>query len=623
MFFSGTFVMPIRQRTVASMITAIVIILSILPRPRCAEVEEALPLSRAAMPELLIGVGTRAAGMGGTSAGIIDDLSSLYWNPAGLNRLRHTEIEFIHNSWIQDVSRETLLFGLPLNFMFSGLSGSAAAVGINYFDLGSIDITGESPDGGIIFNHEVLDLFMLGAQAGLGFTLSPALAVGGAFKFAYQDLGAKSFIGLGLDIGLQYYGIKNVDLGIALGNLGFSLDGYGLPQTLRLGGAYNIEPAPGHKIIAGADAEMSMLAVRPGPYHFGVEYQHNETAALRLGYRFSDDDSSACGSGLSMGMGIKIGGWKFGYAFASQGDWGDAHRISAGLDFQKSAKVILEKKESFEAAEKPPAPVLSWSRIKDAVYPEIQDISISREEMAMQKLLQENIRIKVDVKEHPAGGIREVVFRARRVSGPRIIRWELHLADQSGKPLRKYAGKDLPRILRWDGKTEDGEAAASASAGSLRYRLVLRDVKGGQEVRTGKLLASQCRGQVRKSGEKKHLVGQKIFGPVPFKTGRAEITPLGAECISEAAGFIRKYPRAKILVEGFCDQEEADQAITLSKARAQAVARYLTAYHNISLSRILVRGRKEKESGDSGQEGQSRSVIITVEGRKQPGTGSK
>ncbi len=602
------------QRAAAIIITVAIIILSILPRPRCAEVEETLPFSQVAMPELLIGVGTRAVALGGVAAAISDDLSSLYWNPAGLSQGRHAELEFTHNSWIQAVSQETLLFGLPVNFIFPSLPDGMAALGINYFSLGGIEKTSESPDGGVIIEDEVLDLFMLGVQAGFGFTLTSDLAMGGAFKFAYQDLGVKAYIGLGLDIGLQYYGIEKVGLGIVIRNLGLSQDGYGLPQELRLGGAYNIEPASRHKIIAGADMEMSMRGLSSRLYHLGVEYQYSETVALRLGYRFSEDDSSAAGSGLSMGMGIKRGGWSFGYAFASQGELGEAHRISAGLNFHGLAKFASEKKDSAKAAAKPPAAVWSGLRRKKGTYPASRETSLGREEMAMQKLLRENIRIKIRVKKSPDNGIREAAFHIRRISGPRIIRWELCLVDQRGKTLRKYSGRGMPKVLRWDGKTEAG--AAVKYARTLRYRLVLRDIKGGQEARTGKLLASQYKDQGRKARAKKSAAGKKTFPPVLFDTNRAEITARGARRIAEAAKFIRKHPRAKILVKGFCDSAEAkNQAIALSKARAQAVARYLTAYHNISLTRILVRGIGVKKPRDSGRGYKNQCAIITVEGR--------
>jgi len=577
-------------------------------------VEKTLPFSRVVMPELLIGVGTRAVAMGGAAAAISDDLSSLYWNPAGLSRVRHVEVEFTHNSWIQNISQETFLCGLPVNFIFPGLPDGMVALGINYFGLGSIEKTSESPDGGIIIDNEVLDLYMLGGQAGFGLSLTSDLAMGGAFKFAYQNLGEKSSLGIGLDMGLQYQGIEKVALGIALRNLGLSRDGYALPQGLRLGGAYNLEPAPRHKLIAGADIEVSLLALRSGLYHLGVEYEYSETAALRLGYQFSDDDSSGGGSSLSMGMGIKTSGWKFGYAFASQGELGNAHRISAGLNFHGLANFISEKKASAQAAGKPLAPVLSGRQRKVRTYPASRDTSISREETAMQKLLQDNIRIKIRVKEYSAGGIREVVFRVRRSSGPRIIRWELCLEDQLGKPLRKHTGRGMPKVLRWDGKTEAG--AVVKYARSLRYRIVLWDVKGGQEIRTGKLFASQYQEQVRKGDAEKRAAGKKIFQPVFFDADRAGITASGARRITEAAKFIRKHPRAKIVVEGFCDSaEKANQATALSKARAQAVARYLTAYHNISLSRILVRGLGVKKSKDSEPGDQNQCAIITVEGR--------
>jgi long-subunit fatty acid transport protein len=45
------------------------------------------------------GVGVRAMGMGGAFAGVADDFSALYWNPAGLAQQRHFEVYtgFLHN----------------------------------------------------------------------------------------------------------------------------------------------------------------------------------------------------------------------------------------------------------------------------------------------------------------------------------------------------------------------------------------------------------------------------------------------------------------------------------------------------------------------------------------------
>ena len=42
------------------------------------------------------GVGGRALGMGGTHAGIVRDVSAVYWNPAGLAGIEYPEIAYMH-----------------------------------------------------------------------------------------------------------------------------------------------------------------------------------------------------------------------------------------------------------------------------------------------------------------------------------------------------------------------------------------------------------------------------------------------------------------------------------------------------------------------------------------------
>jgi outer membrane protein OmpA-like peptidoglycan-associated protein len=62
--------------------------------------------------------------------------------------------------------------------------------------------------------------------------------------------------------------------------------------------------------------------------------------------------------------------------------------------------------------------------------------------------------------------------------------------------------------------------------------------------------------------------------------------------------------------------DEGDKALVLSKSRSEAVARYLTAYHSISLTRILMRSRGAKNpavsNDDPRQRFKNRRVVITV-----------
>src|SRR5215468_8588160 len=63
---------------------------------------------------LKIGIGARAAGMGGAFVAVADDPSAVFWNPAGLARLDEdkTAVMVNHNEWPSavNVDQATLVF---------------------------------------------------------------------------------------------------------------------------------------------------------------------------------------------------------------------------------------------------------------------------------------------------------------------------------------------------------------------------------------------------------------------------------------------------------------------------------------------------------------------------------
>jgi hypothetical protein len=72
---------------------------------------------------LEIPVGARAIGMGGAFVGTANDVTSLYWNPAGIARLDHSEAIFSHANWIADMNFDYAALSVPLeNFGTLGLS---------------------------------------------------------------------------------------------------------------------------------------------------------------------------------------------------------------------------------------------------------------------------------------------------------------------------------------------------------------------------------------------------------------------------------------------------------------------------------------------------------------------
>ncbi len=72
---------------------------------------------------LEIEAGARALGMGSAYVGLANDITAIYWNPAGLARLNHNAAIFDHSNWLASVSYD-----------FTGLAvqlGGAGALGLS------------------------------------------------------------------------------------------------------------------------------------------------------------------------------------------------------------------------------------------------------------------------------------------------------------------------------------------------------------------------------------------------------------------------------------------------------------------------------------------------------------
>src|SRR5215510_2370911 len=63
---------------------------------------------------LKIPVGARAVGMGEAYVAQADDVSSLYWNPAGLALMQERQASFMYDQMYQDLKFQNANIGIPL-----------------------------------------------------------------------------------------------------------------------------------------------------------------------------------------------------------------------------------------------------------------------------------------------------------------------------------------------------------------------------------------------------------------------------------------------------------------------------------------------------------------------------
>ena len=145
---------------------------------------------------LKIGIGPRAIGMGSAFTASADDISSVYWNPAGLANNQGMEAMFSRTEWIADVGVDFAAFSTNL----SGL-GTIGAYAIVMQSIDGMFVrTVENPEG-------TGELFDAGSMAvGLSFSrfLTDNFSIGFSAKYIREYIWKESAAGFALDVGAMY-----------------------------------------------------------------------------------------------------------------------------------------------------------------------------------------------------------------------------------------------------------------------------------------------------------------------------------------------------------------------------------------------------------------------------------
>lgn len=326
---------------------------------------------------LKIGIGARALGMGEAFTAIANDATALYWNPAGIARMKRPEVVFNHTNWASDINQEFLGYSHPL-----GSSGTLGAQ-VTMITMGAMQMTQvddptttEREDEG-----EGLPMFSCSdLSAGVTFArnFTDRFSVGISMKYVREAIWEATSNGIGLDVGTLYNtGWKSVRLGMSMANFGpdmkfggrsletlvqeetetgwglsYKSSPYPLPMRFKVGLACEPLNTKPHYMIVAAD--LSHPNDGSEKFSMGTEYTWNGMVSLRMGYKYDPDamkkfslttaegvksfEANKGLNNLSMGAGIiyKLKGTmvaKVDYAYTNLGFLENAHRFTLGLGF--------------------------------------------------------------------------------------------------------------------------------------------------------------------------------------------------------------------------------------------------------------------------------------------------
>lgn len=251
---------------------------------------------------LELGVGSRALAMGEAFTAEINDVNSIYYNPAGLGSLRYPVLSVFHNELILDSRFENINFAYPLYGGWIGISNSLFWVPA--FD--RVNLQGNT-DGKVQF-------FNGSFTTGYGYDFGTFYA-GGSVKYIYQKIDtlfiSSAAVDIGILKGMYLYSpfdspIRNFHVGFSILNLGTTAKDDPLPRMVRFGSSY--KPTK----WLGINIDMSENFIRPSDlYDFtylfeesfrlnaGLEFNYLELLYLRGGWRFNDAGTYSLGFGFN------------------------------------------------------------------------------------------------------------------------------------------------------------------------------------------------------------------------------------------------------------------------------------------------------------------------------------
>ena len=281
--------------------------------------------------------------MGGAYSAVVDDATSLYWNPAGLIHVPRLSASFMYADQVAGISNQSIDYAQRID------DASVLGAGVRYQDLGDIsqtDISGNTM--GTFHPRNYV------AEVGWGqsiYDLSDsemdvAMGVVGRWIHSSDLLSAN---GYGGDIGIQtrfFNWICPYDLALAAQNLGsgqkFDKMRDPLPFRARLGGA--IQPEKGltvslEGIFPANDAPEGALGAE-----YVLEVDRNVKAAVRAGFNTLTIDSLGAATAFSAGMGVTVGDFSFDYAYVPYGVLGNVQRFSISFNLPaKSSRRSAER----------------------------------------------------------------------------------------------------------------------------------------------------------------------------------------------------------------------------------------------------------------------------------------
>ena len=278
---------------------------------------------------LKFGMGARAVGMGGAFVAQSGEITSAWWNPAGLSGIQGIHFSFTHNQWLQDITTE--YFAAARNLKGQG---NVLGLSMSLSKIPDIEKRGEVPSSEPIALFDAHDV-VFGLSYATG--IIERVDLGITAKWLYEKIDIHSASGFGFDLGGIYSPLEDLRFGLAVLNLGqrmkFEAERFSLPTLYKVGGMYLVEKKSLH-----SDFMFGLDLVKPRDdelkIHLGTEVSLYQALKTRLGYQGGYDEKA-----LSFGLGTSFRKhgieYSLDYAYLPhKSDLGNVHSVSLNIEIE-------------------------------------------------------------------------------------------------------------------------------------------------------------------------------------------------------------------------------------------------------------------------------------------------
>ncbi|HOJ03561.1 MAG TPA: type IX secretion system outer membrane channel protein PorV [Bacteroidota bacterium] len=331
-----------------------------------------------AVPFLLISPSSRNSAMGESGVAIADDVSAIFWNPAGLGFQRGMELSLNHSNWLPQFAQSDLFFEYASYKMDVPSIGGTLGAALTYLNLGEFERRDEGNNPlGTFKSYEIAFTTSYGTQLDEDFALGVGLRIihsSLSVVATAREQGSGTATAVAGDVGILYRPSKftlpfsNTDIGGRFG-IGASITNIGpsisyidedqadpLPTALRLGFSYDLVKEKYNTLTWTTDVTKLLVSRtdrKADPFYeaiykswdvdnvmntftlgTGFEYWYSQLVALRFGF-FHEDPSLGNRRFLTFGAGVRydIYGFDFSYISTAISDDDTVSPLSETLRF--------------------------------------------------------------------------------------------------------------------------------------------------------------------------------------------------------------------------------------------------------------------------------------------------